>query len=243
MTHFKLKDLNPLVFIVILLLVSVLISLDKMPFLSRTLVICVLVIQLMWSNNGKLVVLKQTAYPFALGSVYVFFIWLTRKLGGMPIDYLYLLTLIGRFMVFASYTFLLINNVTTKRLTIALIKYLKMPNKIGYAFMAVYNFVPLFRKELTQIQYTYAIRGLNKKGLFGKVQNMFQYAIPLLVTSIRKGMRLSVSMENRGLGKYPTRTYYQDLTFSRRDSLFLSLFLIVLCGLVIIYGYYGLINL
>ncbi len=228
MNNFRLKETNPLVFLIILVVVSILISLDKKPFLALSLFVIVILVQLLWSDLKRLVLFKQSLYPILMGFGYVFFIWLTRYLAGIQIDYLYLLTLMGRFLIFASYTFLLINNVTTKRLTLTLIKYLKIPDRIGYAFMAVYNFVPVFRKELTQIQYTYAIRGLRGKGLFARIKNMFQYAIPLLVTSIRKGMRLSVSMENRGLGKFETRTYYQTLDFNRKDGLFLFAYLLLI---------------
>lgn len=226
MTRFNLKNFNPLVLITILIVISILISFDRLPYMSFSLVFLIIIIQWIWSDVSLVNLLKQLRFALLLAFINAFFIWLTRTLSGLEIDYPYLLALMGRFLVFAGYTFALINNVSAKFLTMALIKYFRMSDRIGYTFMAVYNFIPNYHKELNQIKYTYSIRGLNKTGLFAGLRNIFQYSIPLLVTSIRKGIRLAVSMENRGLGKFKSRSYYQELEFTKRDGLFLGIYLL-----------------
>lgn len=226
MTRSSLKDFNPIVLIIILIVVSILASFDRLPYMSFSLVSLIIIIQWIWTDMSLLNLLKQLRFALLLAFINVFFIWLTRTLSGLEIDYLYLSTLVGRFLVFAGYAFAMINNVSPKLLTMSLIKYFRMSDRIGYTFMAVYNFIPNYQKELKQIKYTYSIRGLNETGLFSGLRNIFQYSIPLLVTSIRKGIRLAVSMENRGLGKFNSRSYYQELVFNKRDGLFLAMYLL-----------------
>jgi energy-coupling factor transport system permease protein len=100
----------------------------------------------------------------------------------------------------------------------SLIKYFKMPVKIGYAFLTAYRFLPSFKDELETIKYAHQVRGIvESRNPVVQVWNSQKYIIPMMANAVRKGIRISMAMETRAFGKYETRTFYRKLEMNTEE--------------------------
>ncbi|MBQ1047617.1 energy-coupling factor transporter transmembrane protein EcfT [Micromonospora sp. C51] len=108
----------------------------------------------------------------------------------------------------------------------SMIAQLRVPYRIGYAGLAALRFVPRFAQELDTIRSAHRVRGLSGgRGPVAGVRRYAGYAIPLLAGGIRHADRVSLSMEARGFGAYPSRTERRHIPFRLRDGALLALLL------------------
>ncbi|WBB53635.1 energy-coupling factor transporter transmembrane component T [Verrucosispora sp. WMMD573] len=108
----------------------------------------------------------------------------------------------------------------------SMIAQLRVPYRIGYAGLAALRFVPRFAQELDTIRNAHRVRGLSGgRGPVAGVRRYAGYAIPLLAGGIRHADRVSLSMESRGFGAYPSRTERRHIPFRLRDGALLTLLL------------------
>ncbi|MFY1637081.1 energy-coupling factor transporter transmembrane component T [Solwaraspora sp. WMMB335] len=108
----------------------------------------------------------------------------------------------------------------------SMISQLRVPYRIGYAGLAALRFVPRFAQELETIRSAHRVRGMaGGRGPVATVRRHLGYAIPLLAGGIRHADRVSLSMEARGFGAYPTRTERRHVPFRPRDVALLVLLL------------------
>jgi energy-coupling factor transport system permease protein len=105
-------------------------------------------------------------------------------------------------------------------LVLALILHARVSPRIGYSIFAGYRFVPLLQDELSNIRAAYQVRGAVPRGIAGYIRQSFDYAIPLLAISVRRGERVALAMDSRAFGALPQRTYLQVSEFSWRDAVF-----------------------
>lgn len=113
------------------------------------------------------------------------------------------------------------------------LRQLKLPKGVTLGMMITLNFVPLFRKEMVQIRDAMKTRGavsvLNPKVVYRS------FLIPLVIRIVNISETLSLSVETRGftLEKSET-TVYQPVQFKVRDLIFISLFIIIAVGVIVI---------
>ncbi|MEV6306915.1 energy-coupling factor transporter transmembrane component T [Actinoplanes sp. NPDC051861] len=114
----------------------------------------------------------------------------------------------------------------------SMIAHLRMPYRIGYAGLAAMRFVPRFRRDLEIIRLAHRVRGVDGgRGPVAVVRRYGGYTVPLLAGAIRHGDRVSLAMEARGFGAFPTRTERHRVPLRARDAVLAAWFLAV-CLLV-----------
>ncbi|MFI5497183.1 energy-coupling factor transporter transmembrane component T [Actinoplanes sp. NPDC051859] len=107
----------------------------------------------------------------------------------------------------------------------AMIRQLRVPYRIGYAALAAFRFVPRFSHELEVIRSAHRVRGLSGgRGPIAALRRSGGYAVPLLAGGIRHAERVSLAMESRAFGAFPTRTERYLVRFRVRDVVLILAF-------------------
>jgi energy-coupling factor transport system permease protein len=118
-------------------------------------------------------------------------------------------------------------------LVLALMQHTRVSPRIGYSIFAGYRFMPLLQDELSNVRAAYQVRGAVRGGIVGRIREAFDYAIPLLAISVRRGERVALAMESRAFEALPQRTYLHISEFSWRDPVFAISALAFLFALVL----------
>lgn len=236
------EELNPLVLIITMIVVTIGISLDKRPFYTLAMIVWAIALSQIVTSYSPVRFLWKLRYPFLIGFLYSVFIIIGKKLGNHSLDMEFTIALGLRFIAIAAYSFVFIETINPKLLVMSFIKYFKMTDAMGFAFLSAYRFFPTFRHELQQIKFSHAVRGIGAKGITAPIVNLKNYTIPILVSAIRRGIRISIAMENRAFGKYETRVYYDELTMTKRDKRLLVTNLLVLLGCFVLFYFFNLIQ-
>ncbi len=125
----------------------------------------------------------------------------------------------------------------------ALVQQWRLSYRIGYSAMAAYRFIPMLHSELAVIRAAHKVRGISDRGgLRAQYDRARRYAVPLLATAIRKAERTALAMDSRAFGAFETRSYFRQLTFARRDWVFIGAFLAVSLALILILAKAGLLG-
>jgi energy-coupling factor transport system permease protein len=97
-----------------------------------------------------------------------------------------------------------------RELAIALVTQMHVPYRIAYAFFIALRIIPTIEEEIKIIRSAQAVRGVDRqKGLTGRIRETKRYAMPLLVGALRRASTMVMSMESRGFGAYPERTFVE----------------------------------
>ncbi|MBN9643260.1 ATP-binding cassette domain-containing protein [Corynebacterium mendelii] len=82
-----------------------------------------------------------------------------------------------------------------------------LPYRIGMAGIAALVFTTRLGQEFTTLQQARRLRGVGEKaGVFAPAVRWISSAVPLVISAIRHAERVSLSMDARAFGAYPTRT-------------------------------------
>ena len=156
----------------------------------------------------------------------------------LPIRRLALYYAVKAFLIFLTlYTSAIIYTYTTsmKNFVYSLMR-LKIPYKYCYALMVGIRFIPSIQQEARTIALAQKARGLGleKANSARKAYNLiFERLISTLVSILRKGNTISISMENRSFGLYKTRTNLTWIKYKKKDALFIWLIFILFIVLVL----------
>lgn len=121
-----------------------------------------------------------------------------------------------------------IRTTSPRDLAVSFTEGLKVPYRIAYSFFVAMRMIPLMQEEMAVIRAAQQVRGVGvKKGVAGRLQNLRQLMLPLLVRSMREAGTLVHSMEARGFGAYPTRTF-TDVNRMGRSGKIISLAILLL---------------
>ncbi len=138
----------------------------------------------------------------------------------------------GRFLaiIFLSYIFII--STDPNLLAYSLMK-LGLPYRYGFMLVTALRLAPLLEDEGHAIYQAQLVRGVHydRQGLVKLFLLVKQFFSPLLFSTIRRADKLVFSMEGRGFGKYPTRTFHDQTKPSNLDIVFslgLSLIIIAL---------------
>jgi energy-coupling factor transporter transmembrane protein EcfT len=100
---------------------------------------------------------------------------------------------------------------------------LGLPYRYAFMLMAIFQLIPSFELEANHIKYAQMARGLRLEGsnFFKKYQNFVKYTIqPILISALRKGIELAISMDSACFGIYRNRTYLEEVKSSQFDLIF-----------------------
>lgn len=102
----------------------------------------------------------------------------------------------------------------------AFVLHLRMPSRIGQAGIAALGFTGFLRREHRAILESHILRGSDvTTPLLGSALRWLKSAPALVAAAIRRAERMSMSMDARGFGAYPTRTETSVFSWRLRDSL------------------------
>lgn len=139
-----------------------------------------------------------------------------------------------RVLAYAAYALLFVATTDPTELLLSLMQQTKLSPKYGYSMLAAYRFFPLYQSEFATLKEAHLVRGgRERKGLKGKGEQLYRYAIPLLAQAIRKAERVAIAMEARGFTGESGRNYFKKITVTPMDWV-LALFLFALVPVVMV---------
>ncbi len=241
----KLIDkMNPFLKILVLIVVTLIGSFEFLPFLPVVLILLALITVAFFSNL-KLTDLFKSVRVFVIMSIgYMGFILFARYISKQPIMFISVLGLSFKIILISVYSAIFVKTTDPTELVISLIKYFKVNPKFAFAFLTAYRFLPTFKEEFEIIKHAHQVRGVEvSKNFLVRLWNTKSYVIPMMATAVRKGIRISMSMETRAFNKTKNRTYYRKLTLQKNEILYSIIFILIVFLVTIILTHFGLTNL
>lgn len=240
-----LREVNPVIKLILIIAITVLVSLSFYPVLPlATIFAIVLGLIVLGRFRLREIVYQARLFIFiCLG--FIVLLLVTRGLVGPGEyrlaffrfeydDFIYAFSLGLRIMVLALLSLAFVLTTDPNDLVLSMMLQLRLPYVHGYAALAAYRFIPTFSREIQKIQLAQTIRGVqDDRGVINKLKRPFKLFLPLLATAIRRGERVSMAMESRALGAYPTRTFYRKTLIKKSDLLFLIGTIIVFALIVV----------
>lgn len=125
-------------------------------------------------------------------------------------------------IVFSSMLFISVTNPTL--LAHALTRF-RIPYRYTFALVIALRFLPLFDMETNLVRMSQKSRGISSEiGGLKKIMRTIRYTFyPLLVSALSRVETLSLSMDGRGFGYQPERSYLQESTWTKTDFLIMGL--------------------
>lgn len=146
------------------------------------------------------------------------------------LDYAFAVSLRIYTIFLVSFTF--IRTTHPRDLAISFIQALDVPYRVPYAFFIALRVIPLIEEEAKTIRAAHKVRGVGEKtGIKGRIENLKRFTVPLMVRGLRGTSTTVQSMESRGFGAYPTRTFVKRIERTRTGKIITF----VLIGAVIVW--------
>ena len=110
-----------------------------------------------------------------------------------------------------------------------------LPYRYGFALITALRLAPIFEVEGNTVYQAQLARGVRYDVRHpARIWTMVrQLLLPLLISALSKVDALAVSMEGRCFGKYATRTYREEVDFTRSDAYALVLLALAFAGLLV----------
>lgn len=170
----------------------------------------ILLVQILAVKEGVLL------WHYTLGSINLA-VWSEGLLGGLSI--------MLRFVNIIGSSFLFVAITDPNRLAYSLMQ-VGLPYRFGFMLITALRFIPVFQMELEQVKNAQMAKGIEMEGLSPrKLLRMVRYLfMPLVISALSKVDSLTISMESRAFGLYPTRSYMDYQVLSRYDKVAIILF-------------------
>jgi energy-coupling factor transport system permease protein len=107
-----------------------------------------------------------------------------------------------------------------------------LPYRFGFALVTALRMVPIFEQEGETVYRAQLARGVayDWSGPRRWLTLARQFFLPLLVSALGKVDAMAVSMEGRGFGQYPRRTFLREVRFRRADGVALGVLFFAVVG-------------
>jgi len=140
-------------------------------------------------------------------------------------------------VVLMSYLFILTTNPSD--LAYSLMR-AGLPYRYGFMLITALRLAPILEDEGQTIYQAQLVRGVRyDQGSLKRIPLLVQqFMTPLLISALRRADKLVFSMEGRGFGQYPTRTFRNRVTPTYRDLL-ISILLGALSTTLLILNFRG----
>lgn len=232
----NIENMNPFLKILLLILVTLIVSLDFFPFLSATLIIMALAVTHLFTSIGVSKLLSSVKAFILMSCSFMFIIILARFFSGEELALISVVGLGFKILTISIYSAIFVKTTDPTEFVISLVKYLKVHPKFAYAFLTAYRFLPTFKEEFETIRHAHLVRGIEEGSNFiVRTWNLKQYILPMLATAVRKGIRISMAMETRAFGKYKVRTYYRRLSLKKNEIIAAVVYAVMILGITYIY--------
>lgn len=226
--------LNPLVKLVAILVITILISISFYPVLPITTFFVSVVVICLCGKFAILEILGRIRIFIGISVSFVFFMLLLKGIdnpgaqyhflifGWNSKDFVYVFSLGTRILAIATMSMGFVLTTSPNDLVLSLILQMKIPYVHGYATLAAYRFLPTLQSEIRNIKLAQEIRGIEwEKGIVNRMKAPFKVMLPLLCNAARRGERVAIAMESRGLGCSPKRTFYKQTKIGINDIIFI----------------------
>ena len=149
--------------------------------------------------------LKRIGRTMALSLVFAGFIFAINLLFGL--GFLRSITYALRFLAIISSSSLFFVTTSPDELE-QIMKWMRVPRDIVFAFVTAVRFIPVVMLDTFQIMDAQKSRGLEleKGNVFARIRNMVPVLIPLVVNSVIRSGELAEAMEARAYGAVPRPT-------------------------------------
>jgi energy-coupling factor transport system permease protein len=238
-----LNRIYPLVKLAWVLTVAVGLFLYRTPLPGAVMFILILSLALLAGRIPLSQILGASQTIFLLGLLLLFFHFFTDpgkpilQLGPLVINDQGLLQgpiFFFRLSVVVLASFILIWTTDTRDLMVSLAK-AGLPYRLAFAVFLALRFLPLIQREVDAVRAAHSIRGrAAHSGLTHKVKLWQRYIFTVLINGLRKAETTATSLDCRGFGSHPTRTYLKDVTFRAADLLLVVLTIALTIGLILI---------
>lgn len=225
-----LHQMNPVLKLASIGISMILLTFSFDPFVPVTLLVILLILSF-WMGNVPLSAMLKGLLPFVLLAFGFFMMQVLFPrstddpvfihLGPLLISqqaFLRGCALAFRVLAYAAYALLFVATTDPTELLLSLMQQTRLSPKYGYSMLAAYRFFPLYQSEFATLKEAHLVRGgRERKGLKGKGEELYRYAIPLLAQAIRKAERVAIAMEARGFTGERGRHYYRKITVNPVD--------------------------
>jgi len=137
----------------------------------------------------------------------------------------------GRFAAVVLLSFLFVLSTDPNDLAYALMR-AGLPYRLGFAGITALRLVPMFEQEAETVYQAQLARGiaLDRRGPRRWLDWVRRLLMPVLSSALTKVDMLAVSMEGRGFGRMPHRTFLRTVPFTARDAAALVVLALVTVG-------------
>jgi len=145
------------------------------------------------------------------------------------------LLLSSRIVVIVLYSIFFATTTKPRDLATSLTMQLRVPYEYAFMTFVTLRMFPLIKRDLENVLAFRKVKGYVR--LSKPWTAIFSVVTPLLFTVVRRAVLMGISMEARGFGKFPERTFVSETRVAPRDVLFLLLFLLlVACTTILSYS-------
>ncbi len=129
------------------------------------------------------------------------------------------LLLSSRVLIVILYSLFFASTTRPKDLATSMTLQLKVPYEYAFLSFVTLRMFPIIKRDLENI---IAFRKMKGYMRVSRPWNLILSMVtPLLFTTVRRSVLMGISMEARGFGKYPKRTFLNETRITTRDILFL----------------------
>ncbi|CBZ03804.1 transmembrane component YkoC of energizing module of thiamin-regulated ECF transporter for HydroxyMethylPyrimidine [Clostridium botulinum H04402 065] len=132
--NYFIDNMNPFLKLLILIAITIIGSLDFKPYASSILIISGIIIASIFSSLSILEILNSVKGFIIMSVTFMFVILAVRYISGETLKVVAVLGLGFRIILISIYSSIFVKTTDPTELVMSLIKYFKMPPKIGYAF-------------------------------------------------------------------------------------------------------------
>jgi len=147
----------------------------------------------------------------------------TKLLGPITLEgFIYGLTVAVKFNVMIISGMIFLSSTTIEGISLGLVK-LKIPYRGAFAFSTAIRLVPMIVGTSYTITQAQRSRGLDldSGSIFEKIKKYVPLIIPTFVSVIRGTNVFSMALESKGFGYDSERTNYLQLSYDKRDYIFM----------------------
>ncbi|KAA3661910.1 MAG: energy-coupling factor transporter transmembrane protein EcfT [Chloroflexi bacterium] len=136
-------------------------------------------------------------------------------------------TILILFMIISGMN--LLSTTRNEELVLAMIK-LGLPYRVGFAISTSLRMVPTISSSIYTISQAQRSRGLDLESgnIVERVRKYIPLLIPVFISTIRGTNVFGMALESKGFGARDDRTFYLEMTMSRRDYITLAFVLAVI---------------
>lgn len=247
-----LNRMNPTVKLFLIIVLTIVVSLSLYPVLPLFTIAAVIGCGCILGEIPFGEMLKKASLFIGIGVTFAVFMLILKGIDnpGAAIhilifswntqDLISAVSLGARIIAFSLMAVVFVTTTSPNDLVLSLILQLKVPYVHGYATLAAYRFLPTLQTEARNIRLAQEIRGMEwGKGPMGRISSPFRMLLPLLCTAARRGERVALAMDSRGLGMSRRRTFYKRTQITGQDLMFAGVTALVYGILIALLIYFG----